>query len=211
MKLGFTLSIHPLKFALSLLLNLDENLLAWESGEQSSPSLQREIDNSNNLECIKIKSQYSKLPSIWKDVWFYTRCVMVLYHKEFHLQINLFPSKRGLWVLAIIEKCWFHRVNQTTWKTSQRISQQWRSKSAITNKQTKTHRKNASLGRMNRNKEHKRVQYLSDEPYLEWPISSPVSRTSRRKKPERDMLKVVHCDSEKFRWLNARELTSFFP
>lgn len=87
--------IQPLKFALSLL-NLGENLLAWESGEHSSHSLQKEIDNSNNIESIKIKSQYSKLPSIWKAAWFYTRSVMVLYYKEFHFQIKPLPPKRDL-------------------------------------------------------------------------------------------------------------------
>lgn len=58
---------------------------------------------------------------------------------------------------------------------------------------------------MNRSKERKRLYYLSDEPYLEWPLSPPVFSTSRGKKPESDSFKVVHCDSEKFGWLNARE------
>lgn len=58
---------------------------------------------------------------------------------------------------------------------------------------------------MNRSKEHKRLHQLSDETYLEWPLSPQVSSTSRRKKPESDLLKFVHCDSEKFVWLNARE------
>lgn len=58
---------------------------------------------------------------------------------------------------------------------------------------------------MNRSKKHKRLYYSSDETYLEWPLSPQVSSTNRRKEPESDLLKVVHCDSEKFVWLNARE------